>query len=129
LRIAYLVDVHGHPKAVADAVAAMGDVELLVIGGDITTGGTVNEAVRALDSWRALAPHLLAVAGNMDSQEIDARLADLGISLDGRGVKLDDVGDALARLLERLQASLSGTPPPPRPHRPPPPGPKHRQHP
>ncbi len=28
--------------------------------------------------------------------------------------------DALARLLERLQASLSGTPPPPRPHRPPP---------
>ncbi len=41
--------------------------------------------------------------------------------------------DALARLLERLQASLSGTPPPPRPHRPPSPppghGPKHRKHP
>ena len=40
--------------------------------------------------------------------------------------------DALARLLELLQASLSGTPPPPRPHRPPPPpphGPKKRKHP
>jgi DNA-binding MarR family transcriptional regulator len=40
--------------------------------------------------------------------------------------------DALARLLERLQASLSGTPPPPRPHRPPPQpghGPKRRKHP
>ena len=40
--------------------------------------------------------------------------------------------DALARLLELLQASLAGTPPPPRPHRPPPPpghGPKHRKHP
>ncbi len=40
--------------------------------------------------------------------------------------------DALARLLERLQASLSGTPPPPRPPRPHPPpghGPKHRKHP
>jgi DNA-binding MarR family transcriptional regulator len=40
--------------------------------------------------------------------------------------------DALARLLERLQASLSGTPPPPRPSRPHPPpghGPKHRKHP
>ena len=36
--------------------------------------------------------------------------------------------DALARLLERLQASLTGTPPPPRPHRPPPPhGPKKRK--
>jgi DNA-binding MarR family transcriptional regulator len=29
--------------------------------------------------------------------------------------------DALARLLERLEGSLSGTAPPPRPHRPPPP--------
>jgi hypothetical protein len=40
--------------------------------------------------------------------------------------------DALARLLDLLQASLSGTPPPPLPHRPPPPaghGPKHRKHP
>ena len=37
--------------------------------------------------------------------------------------------DALARLLERLQASLSGTPPPPRPHRPPGHGPKHRKRP
>jgi DNA-binding MarR family transcriptional regulator len=31
--------------------------------------------------------------------------------------------DALARLLEMLEASLSGTAPPPRPHRPPPPPP------
>jgi hypothetical protein len=41
--------------------------------------------------------------------------------------------DALARLLDRLQASLSGTPPPPRPPRPHPRppgrGPKHRKHP
>jgi len=40
--------------------------------------------------------------------------------------------DALARLLDRLRASLSGTPPPPRPPRPHPPpghGPKHRKHP
>ena len=32
--------------------------------------------------------------------------------------------DRLARLLDHLQASLSGTPPPPRPHRPPPPRPR-----
>src|ERR687887_1549866 len=38
--------------------------------------------------------------------------------------------DAPAQLLELLQASLSGIPPPPRPHRPPPGhGPKHRKHP
>jgi DNA-binding MarR family transcriptional regulator len=37
--------------------------------------------------------------------------------------------DFLARLLERLQASLSGKPPPPRPHRPPGHGAKHRKRP
>jgi hypothetical protein len=40
--------------------------------------------------------------------------------------------DALARLLERLEALLSGTPLPPRlprPGPPPRPGPKHRKHP
>jgi len=40
--------------------------------------------------------------------------------------------DALARLLERLQAALAGAPPPPRPQRPPPsppPGPTLRTHP
>jgi DNA-binding MarR family transcriptional regulator len=39
--------------------------------------------------------------------------------------------EALARLLERLEASLSGTPPPSRPHRPPPPPhwPKQRKRP
>ncbi|MGH2975903.1 MAG: MarR family winged helix-turn-helix transcriptional regulator [Acetobacteraceae bacterium] len=36
--------------------------------------------------------------------------------------------DALARLLERLQTSLSGTPPPPRPQRPPPPPPRTPPH-
>jgi DNA-binding MarR family transcriptional regulator len=34
--------------------------------------------------------------------------------------------DALSRLLDRLEASLTGTPPPPRPHRPPPPPPPPR---
>jgi uncharacterized protein len=91
-RIAYVVDVHGRYEAVPRALTEIGDVDLLLVGGDITTGGTPDDAERAIESWRPLAPRLLAVAGNMDSQAIDARLAELGVALDGRGYVLGDVG-------------------------------------
>src|SRR5919197_2938810 len=92
MRIAYLVDVHDRFEAVPQALAEIGDVDLLIVGGDITTGGTPDDAERAIESWRPLAPKLVAVAGNMDSPAVDARLAELGVSVDGRGVVLGDVG-------------------------------------
>ena len=52
----------------------------------------MNDAERAITQWRPLAPRLLAVAGNCDSPEIDARLVELGVSLDARGVVIDGVG-------------------------------------
>jgi uncharacterized protein len=94
MRIAYVVDVHDRFEAVEHALARMGPVDALVVGGDITTGGSPQDAERAIERWRTLAPTLLAVAGNMDSPGIDARLADLGVSLDGRGVVLGDIGIA-----------------------------------
>jgi uncharacterized protein len=92
VRIAYLVDIHGRFEAVAHATAAIGPVDAVVIGGDITTGGTPDEAASAIELWRPLAPRLLAVAGNMDSPAIDARLAELDVSIAGRGVTIGDVG-------------------------------------
>jgi len=93
MRIAYVVDVHGHFDAVTAALDAIGPVDALVVGGDLTNVGTSDEVERAVESWRPLAPTLLAVAGNMDSPAIDARLVELGVSIDGRGVVLDgDVG-------------------------------------
>jgi hypothetical protein len=93
MRIAYLVDLHGHFDAVPAAVERAGPVDVLVLGGDLTNAGTADEVERAVESWRPLAPTLLAVAGNMDSAAIDERLVELGVSLDGRGVVLaGDVG-------------------------------------
>src|SRR5919108_3056108 len=92
MRVAYLVDIHGRFEAVPHALEEIGDVDLLIIGGDITTGGTPDEAEQAIESWRPLAPQLLALAGNMDSAAIDARLAELGVALDGRGLSFGDVG-------------------------------------
>jgi len=90
--IAYVVDVHGRFDAVEAMLAELGPVDVLVVGGDLTNAGRPEDAGRAVSSWRELAPVLLAVAGNMDSPAIDARLAELGVSLDGRGVTLGEVG-------------------------------------
>jgi Icc-related predicted phosphoesterase len=92
LRIGYVVDAHDQVEAVPRALQEMGTVDLLVVGGDLTTAGTVERAQRAVERWRSLVPQLLAIAGNMDSRAIDERLAELGVSLDARGVRLGDVG-------------------------------------
>lgn len=92
MKIIYIVDVHKNYAAVTKAVAAAGGAELLIVGGDITTAGTADEVTVAVEGWRPLASRLLAVAGNMDSAAIDARLASLGVALDGRGVVIGDVG-------------------------------------
>lgn len=92
MRIAYLVDVHDRFDAVSQAMTEIRSVDLLIVGGDITTAGTADDAARAIEHWRPLAPRLLALAGNMDSPAIEARLAELGVALDGRGSVFDDVG-------------------------------------
>ncbi len=92
MRIAYIVDVHDRFDVVAVAMKEIGAVDLLIIGGDITTAGTPADASRAIEEWRTLAPQLLALAGNMDSPSIDARLDELGVALDGRGYEFGDVG-------------------------------------
>jgi len=90
MRIAYLVDVHGRFDAVPAAVEKIGAVDAIVVGGDLTNAGAPDEVERAIESWRPLGGALYAVAGNMDSPAIDARLVELGVSLDGRGVVIDD---------------------------------------
>lgn len=92
MKIAFVVDVHDRFDAVPAAMREIGAVDLLIVGGDITTGGTPDDAARAIEGWRGLAPQLLAISGNMDSPAIDARLAELGVSIDGRGVVVGDVG-------------------------------------
>ena len=92
MRIAYVVDVHDRFDSVPQALEQIGDVDVLLIGGDITTGGTPVDVERAIDLWKPLVPRLLAVAGNMDSVGIDERLVELGVSINASGQVIDDVG-------------------------------------
>ena len=129
MRLGYVVDVHGHVESVPRALEEMGAIDLLVIGGDLTTGGSPDDAERAIEAWTPLVPSLLAVAGNMDSAAIDTRLDELVVALDGRGASFGDVGvcgvsaspisplrtpyeladDELERRIERAFAGVAGS--------------------
>ncbi len=56
MKLAYFVDIHDRIEAVARAMAQIGRVDLLIIGGDITTMGTPDDAAAAIGRWRPLAP-------------------------------------------------------------------------
>jgi uncharacterized protein len=90
--IAYVVDVHDRFEAVPEAIRGIGVPELLIVGGDITTGGGPDDAEAAIEGWQPLAPRLLVLAGNMDSAAIDSRLVELGVGLDSGGSVFGDVG-------------------------------------
>lgn len=92
MRLLYVVDVHDRFDAVERILGEIEAVDVLVVGGDITNAGSPAHAERAIERWRPLAPRLLAVAGNMDSPAIDERLVELGVSIDGRGIVIGDVG-------------------------------------
>lgn len=66
--------------------------DILVIGGDLTTYGTVPEAVMAIHELRSFAKPLVVVAGNMDPPELDDLFMALGVSINGRGCIVGDVG-------------------------------------
>ena len=92
MRLVFVTDVHSRFDTIQRAMEGLGEADLLLIGGDITSDGGPGDVSRAIESWRPLAPRLLAVAGNWDSAAIDARLAELDVALDGRGSVLDGVG-------------------------------------
>jgi Predicted phosphoesterases, related to the Icc protein len=63
-----------------------------VIAGDLTTHGTAQEAETAIRQLQETAKPVLVVAGNMDPPELDDLFFRLGVSINGQGVIVDDVG-------------------------------------
>ena len=91
MKILALTDVHGSYKKVEEILGKV-STDVLVVGGDISTFGTPAEVERVIEGWKKFDRRLLAIAGNMDSPEIDSVLDEAGVSVSGRGVKIGDVG-------------------------------------
>jgi Icc-related predicted phosphoesterase len=91
VRILVLTDIHGAYGVALGIIREVG-AEVVVIGGDLTTVGSVREAEDAINRFEGIAPALFCIAGNMDLPEHDQMFARKGISLKGRGVMIGDVG-------------------------------------
>lgn len=92
MRIICLTDIHGAFDVAEEIARRETGADVCLLGGDLTDIGTP-EAVAGLIG--RLAPHagrILAVAGNMDPDPIDAALVTTGHSLNGLGVRIGDVG-------------------------------------
>lgn len=92
MRIGFITDLHGVTRFLRPMLAQSGPLDLLLVGGDITNFGGVQQAARVLDQCRALVPRVLAVHGNLDRPEVLAWLEHQDLSLHGRGKSHQHVG-------------------------------------
>jgi len=91
MKVLAFTDIHGSYKKVGETLSRVSS-DVIVLGGDLTAAGTPAEVERVIVEWKKFGRPLLAVAGNMDSLEIDETLQAEGVSINGRGVMIGDVG-------------------------------------
>jgi len=92
MKILALTDIHGAFDSVERILEKEADSAAVILGGDITTNGTVKHAMDAVKRFQRFGKPLFVVAGNMDQPETDAALEELGVGISGRGLMLDQVG-------------------------------------
>jgi uncharacterized protein len=92
MRLLGITDLHGDYSALERILEDAGAVDLILLGGDITDFGTPNTAESMVQRAQQACPSVLAVAGNCDSEAIDQRLTELGVSLFRRGVVQQGIG-------------------------------------
>ncbi|MGH7814183.1 MAG: metallophosphoesterase [Candidatus Binataceae bacterium] len=92
MKIISFGDVHMATRNLARMDAAMRDCDLVIISGDLTNFGGIDDAKKVLADVRRSCPNILALTGNLDRREVMPYLDEEGISLHGRGRIVDGVG-------------------------------------
>jgi Icc-related predicted phosphoesterase len=83
LRVVGLVDLHWSGRRPLE-LPDLSQVDLVLLGGDLTHFAGAAVARRLVDSIRAAGPAVLAVCGNCDHQEVEDYLFAEGVALDRR---------------------------------------------
>ncbi len=92
MRVIAVTDIHAAYDVVESILAREAPFDAVLIGGDLTTRGTGAEAEAALRRFSSFGAPVLAVAGNMDSPDVERVMERTAKLLDGRGCVLDGIG-------------------------------------
>lgn len=91
MKIIALADIHGSLGFLPVICDEVSRADLVVLAGDITNFGEYEEASRIVSAIRKCNQRILAVPGNCDKAGVSEYLADEGINLDCRAVKVEGV--------------------------------------
>ena len=92
MKIISFGDVHMATRNLARMDAVMRDTDLVILSGDLTNFGGVDDARAVIDEVRRFCPAVLAVPGNLDRHEVFPFLEQQDIALHGKGVTREGIG-------------------------------------
>lgn len=92
MKIISFGDVHMATRNLELMGEVMRDCDLVIVSGDLTNFGGIEDAGKVLADVRRACPAVLALAGNLDRREVIAFLERDGVALHGKGVVKDKVG-------------------------------------
>jgi putative phosphoesterase len=92
MRILAISDIHDEYKEAERILSQEKTYDVVLICGDITTHGTPSDAIEIVKNMQNHGKPVLAIAGNMDSPEINDMLIRMECSIDGKGIIIEEVG-------------------------------------
>jgi Icc-related predicted phosphoesterase len=91
MKIVALPDLHGDIDHLPILGHALSIVDLILLVGDFTNGGSASDAERIINLLRWFNPNMLAIPGNWDPPEVDVYLSQTGINLNQGHVILEGI--------------------------------------
>ncbi len=92
MKIVSFGDVHMATRNLARMGEVLRDCDLIIVSGDLTNFGGIDDARTVIDDVRKAGPRLLALSGNLDKREVMPFLEAEGVALHGKGMTIDGVG-------------------------------------
>jgi Icc-related predicted phosphoesterase len=92
MKIVSFGDVHMATRNLARMGEVMRDTDLIIISGDLTNFGGVDDARTVISEVQRACPQVLALSGNLDQLEVIPFLETEGVALHGKGVVIGGVG-------------------------------------